>query len=104
MKLDTASQLAPDASEQPDSLEKTAITVAYGDGIGPEIMQATLQVLQAAGARIAPETVEIGEKVYLGGNSAGIESTFCISLIFEMDGRCYAPFRAFSFTKSSSLL
>ncbi len=55
-----------------DSLEKTAITVAHGDGIGPVIMQATLQVLAAAGARIAPEVIEIGEKVYLGGNSAGI--------------------------------
>ena len=26
----------------------TPITVAYGDGIGPEIMQATLRVLTAA--------------------------------------------------------
>ncbi|MFW5660863.1 MAG: isocitrate/isopropylmalate family dehydrogenase, partial [Oceanicaulis sp.] len=49
------------------------ITVAYGDGIGPEIMEASLRVLDAAGARIAPETIEIGEAVYLKGNSAGIE-------------------------------
>ena len=49
------------------------ITVAHGDGIGPEIMSATLRVLEAAGARIAPETIEIGEKVYLRGVSAGIE-------------------------------
>ena len=48
------------------------ITVAHGDGIGPEIMAATLKVLMAAGARIAPETIEIGEKVYLAGNTAGI--------------------------------
>jgi isocitrate dehydrogenase len=52
--------------------DKTPITVAYGDGIGPEIMAATLKVLQAAGARIAPEVIEIGEKVYLAGNTAGI--------------------------------
>ncbi len=58
----------------------TPITVAYGDGIGPEIMQATLRILQAAGARIAPETVDIGEKVYLGGNSAGIEDSAWESL------------------------
>ena len=50
----------------------TPITVAYGDGIGPEIMEATLNVLKAAGARIDIETIEIGEKVYLAGNSAGI--------------------------------
>lgn len=51
---------------------KTPITIAYGDGIGPEIMTATLKVLEAAGAQIAPEPIEIGEKVYLCGNSAGI--------------------------------
>ncbi len=48
------------------------ITVAHGDGIGPEIMAATLRVLQAAGARIAPETIDIGERVYLSGQTAGI--------------------------------
>ena len=48
------------------------ITVAAGDGIGPEIMQATLKVLQAAGARIAPETIEIGEQLYLQGHTSGI--------------------------------
>ena len=48
------------------------ITVAYGDGIGPEIMAATLHILKEAGARIDIETIEIGEKVYLAGNSAGI--------------------------------
>jgi isocitrate dehydrogenase len=58
----------------------TPITVAYGDGIGPEIMQATLRILVAAGAKIAPETVDIGEKVYLGGNSAGIEDSAWESL------------------------
>lgn len=49
------------------------ITVAHGDGIGPEIMAATLRVLQAAGARLQIETVEIGESVYRRGCSAGIE-------------------------------
>lgn len=48
------------------------ITVAHGDGIGPEIMAATLEIIQAAGARIDIETIEIGEKVYLSGNAAGI--------------------------------
>ena len=48
------------------------ITVAFGDGIGPEIMNATLHILKEAGARVDIETIEIGEKVYLAGNSAGI--------------------------------
>ncbi|AQG79533.1 NADP-dependent isocitrate dehydrogenase [Spirosoma montaniterrae] len=53
-------------------MNKTPITVAYGDGIGPEIMQATLDILTAGGAQLDIETIEIGEKVYLSGNSAGI--------------------------------
>jgi isocitrate dehydrogenase len=48
------------------------ITVARGDGIGPEIMNATLHILKEGGARIDIEEIEIGEKVYLAGNSAGI--------------------------------
>ena len=52
--------------------EKTPITVARGDGIGPEIMAATLRILEAAGARIVIEEIEIGEKVYLAGNTSGI--------------------------------
>lgn len=48
------------------------ITVAYGDGIGPEIMDATLRIIKAAGARIETEEIEIGEKVYLSGNTSGI--------------------------------
>jgi len=50
----------------------TPITVAYGDGIGPEIMQATLDIIQAAGAKLDIEVIEIGEKVYLAGNNLGI--------------------------------
>ena len=50
----------------------TRITVAKGDGIGPEIMDATLSILKAAGAKIAIDEIEIGEKVFLAGNTAGI--------------------------------
>jgi len=52
---------------------KTKITVAYGDGIGPEIMKATLAILDAAGAQLEYEVIEIGEKVYLKGISSGME-------------------------------
>jgi len=48
------------------------VAVSYGDGIGPEIMEATLSILEAAGARIAPRPIEIGETVYRAGHSAGI--------------------------------
>ena len=60
---------------------KTPITVAHGDGIGPEIMNATLRILEAAGAALDIETIEIGEKVYLRGNSAGIEPSAWESLL-----------------------
>ena len=60
--------------------DKTPITVAYGDGIGPEIMAATLEVLQGAGARIDPEVIEIGEKVYQRGVLTGIEPSAWDSL------------------------
>jgi isocitrate dehydrogenase len=50
----------------------TRITVAKGDGIGPEIMDATLSILTAAGAKFAIDEIEIGEKVFLAGNTAGI--------------------------------
>lgn len=50
----------------------TPITVAYGDGIGPEIMLATLHVLKAAKAEIDIQEIEIGKNVYLQGNTTGI--------------------------------
>ena len=56
------------------------ITVAHGDGIGPEIMAATLHILKEAGASLDIETIEIGEKVYLAGNSSGIEPSSWESL------------------------
>lgn len=48
------------------------ITVAKGDGIGPEIMDATLEIILAAGAKIEIDEIEVGEKVYLAGNTSGI--------------------------------
>jgi len=53
-------------------LTMTNITIAKGDGIGPEIMDATLKIIMAAGADIAIDEIEVGEKVYLAGNLAGI--------------------------------
>ena len=52
----------------------TTITVAKGDGIGPEIMDATLDIILAAGAQLTIEEIEVGEKVYLAGNTSGIST------------------------------
>ncbi|MFT5351221.1 MAG: isocitrate dehydrogenase, partial [Gammaproteobacteria bacterium] len=51
---------------------KTPFTICYGDGIGPEIMEAVLRILDAAGAAIEPQEIQIGEKVYLEGHTSGI--------------------------------
>ena len=52
----------------------TRITIAKGDGIGPEIMDATLEIIKAAGAQLEIDEIEVGEKVYLAGNTAGISN------------------------------
>ena len=69
-----------DAKSQPGAGPSTPITVAYGDGIGPEIMEATLRILQASGARLAVETIQIGRAVYERGISSGIEPSAWESL------------------------
>lgn len=48
------------------------ITIAKGDGIGPEIMDATLNILKAANTNLELEEIEIGEKVYKQGHTSGI--------------------------------
>lgn len=59
---------------------KTPITIAYGDGIGPEIMTATLAILHAADAQIDPEIIEVGEKIYRQGYTSGIPDSAWQSL------------------------
>lgn len=48
------------------------ITVAHGDGIGPEIMAATLRVLEAAEAPLTLEPVTLGLSAYEQGHATGI--------------------------------
>jgi isocitrate dehydrogenase len=79
MKFESHSLLATALSPTQHALA-TPITVAAGDGIGPEIMSATLRILQAAGARIAPEEISVGEKLYLAGEQAGIDESAWESL------------------------
>lgn len=54
--------------------KKIPITVAEGDGIGPEIMSAVLSILDAAKAPLEYHFCEIGEKLYLKGHPTGIET------------------------------
>ncbi|MDX1916907.1 MAG: isocitrate/isopropylmalate family dehydrogenase, partial [Rickettsiaceae bacterium] len=57
-----------------------AITVAFGDGIGPEIMNATLLILKEVKAPITIETIEIGEQLYKKNYSSGIAEDTWASL------------------------
>src|SRR6266536_27306 len=61
-------------------MQTVPITVAHGDGIGPEIMDATLHILKAAGAALDIESIDIGEKVFLRGFTSGIEPSSWDSL------------------------
>jgi isocitrate dehydrogenase len=54
------------------SNQAPTITIAKGDGIGPEIMNATLKILEAAGAQLNYEEITIGEAVYTSGVKSGI--------------------------------
>ncbi|HIL56461.1 MAG TPA: NADP-dependent isocitrate dehydrogenase, partial [Rhodothermales bacterium] len=56
----------------PTSDAPITITVAHGDGIGPEIMEATLRILEAAGAPLQYDTIKVGKEVYTSGHSSGI--------------------------------
>lgn len=53
-------------------MTNTTITVAYGDGIGPEIMEAVLLILKKSKAKIDIETIEVGEAVYKKGYTSGL--------------------------------
>ena len=64
--------MSPEAGTEDSSNDLVPITVARGDGIGPEIMDATLRILEGAGARLDIEEIAIGETVYEAGNTAGI--------------------------------
>jgi isocitrate dehydrogenase len=48
------------------------ITVAYGDGIGPEIMDATLHILREARADVRFNVIEVGKKIYEKGFNSGL--------------------------------
>jgi isocitrate dehydrogenase len=48
------------------------VTIAHGDGIGPEIMAAVLRILEAADAPLAFDPVTIGLAAYEQGHTTGL--------------------------------
>ena len=57
----------------PGSTSPARIAVARGDGIGPEIMDATLRLLDAAGASLDVTDVRLGKEVYESGIASGVD-------------------------------
>ena len=70
--MTTAARPAEETGARPSDAP-VPVTYARGDGIGPEIMDATLFVLEKGGARLDLDPIEIGRKVYERGVTAGIE-------------------------------
>jgi isocitrate dehydrogenase len=52
--------------------KKQKISVAKGDGIGAEIMDAVLQIFDAAQVPLEYEFIEMGKEIYLQGHSSGM--------------------------------
>lgn len=69
----TAAAVATTSEARTETPVRHAVAIARGDGIGPEITEAVLGVLEAAGAPIDWHEVQMGEKLYLAGHSSGID-------------------------------
>ncbi len=48
------------------------ITIAYGDGIGPEIMESTIRILKETGAKLELNIIEVGKNIYEKGFNSGL--------------------------------
>jgi len=48
------------------------VTIAFGDGIGPEIIDSTLKILKHSEANIKLDTIEVGKKIYEQGFNSGL--------------------------------
>ena len=63
---------SPPAIVREEHERPRTFVVAPGDGIGPEITDAVLRVLEAACPDLRPERIVIGEKAYRNGVGSGI--------------------------------
>jgi len=55
--------------------QATTISLIRGDGIGPEITDSVIQILEASGANLKYAEIEAGEKLYLSGKTSGISDS-----------------------------
>ncbi len=59
-------------SQPGETGEGGRVTLAHGDGIGREIMESAMAILEAAGAGLEYDIIRVGKEVYLEGHSSGI--------------------------------
>ncbi|PIQ63028.1 MAG: isocitrate dehydrogenase [Bacteroidetes bacterium CG12_big_fil_rev_8_21_14_0_65_60_17] len=52
--------------------QQIPVTIARGDGIGPEIMEATLLILDAAGAPLRYDEIKVGKEMFEEGHTSGL--------------------------------
>jgi len=67
--MDSKTQFMPDVDK---TRTANRICFAMGDGIGPEIMEAVLLILDKAGCGLSFDELKIGEAVYQQGHLSGI--------------------------------
>lgn len=79
--MNTHVPFASPSAWQVRAAAKTPVTIAHGDGIGPEIMAASLDVLIAAGARLDIQPVDVGLREYERGNTSGVSPEAWDSLL-----------------------
>jgi len=48
------------------------ITIAYGDGIGPEIMESVISILKESKAQVSFDIIEVGKNIYEKGFTSGL--------------------------------
>lgn len=68
----------------------TPITISFGDGVGPEIMYAVLNIIRHANVPISTHTIEIGARAYHHGFRYGIPA-YCMDKIMENKILLMAP-------------
>ena len=49
-----------------------SVTIAYGDGIGPEIMESVVTILKESGAQLSFDVIEVGKNIYEKGFTSGL--------------------------------
>jgi isocitrate dehydrogenase len=63
---------APATTDDPMTTTNTPVTVIRGDGIGPEVMDAALRLMNEAGASLDIEECVAGAKVFEAGDETGV--------------------------------